>query len=107
MTFLLLILSFLAGAAALYIVLRAMGRKRTIKTMDLILVFIFIVLVVFTIAMIVLFTRYGQTPDTLITCVFGALTGELGIMGWIKSHKDKLLDRKWFKEDESERGNNS
>ena len=96
------ILSFVAGAAALYVTLRLMGRKRAIKTMDVILVFVFTVLVVFTVVMIILFTKYGQTPDTLITCVFGALAGECGIMGWIKTTKDRNRERKWQKEDEAE-----
>ena len=50
--------------------------------------------------MILLFEKYGSVPDTLITCVFAALAGECGIMGWIKTTKEKNKDREWFLEDE-------
>ena len=96
------IVGIIVGAGGLYAVLRAMGRKRALKTMDLILVLVFTILVAFTVTMIVLFTRYGQTPDTLITCVFGALAGECGIMGWIKTSKVRHEDRQWMKEDREE-----
>jgi len=95
-------LAFLAGAFALYIVLRLLGAKRFLKTMDLILVVIFAILVSFTITMIIIFTRYGSIPDTLVTCVFAALAGECGIMGWIKTTKDRYREREWEKEDREE-----
>ena len=34
-------------------------------------------------------------PDTLITCVFATLGGECGILGWIKTTKEKKQDRRW------------
>lgn len=58
-------------------------------TMDLILFVIFTTLVVFTIVIIWLFVQFQTIPDTLVTCVFGALAGECGIMGWIKTAKEK------------------
>ena len=64
-------------------------------TMDFILLIVFLCLTVFTIAMIVLFTVYGSVPDTLITCVFATLGGECGILGWIKTTKEKMQDRRW------------
>ena len=64
------------------------GRKKRMGTMDFILT-------VFTIAMIALFTVYGSVPDTLITCVFATLGGECGILGWIKTTKEKKQDRRW------------
>ena len=75
-------------------------KKRKLKTMDLILVLIFLTLVVFTVEMIHLFRVFGAVPDTLITCVFAALAGECGIMGWIRTTKDKQQDRSWMKEDQ-------
>jgi len=75
---------------------------KKIGVMNFILIIIGIVLMVFTITMIDLFKTYGQIPDTLVTAVFGALAGECGIMGWIKTNKEKVLDRKWRKEDEQE-----
>jgi hypothetical protein len=70
-----------------------------IKTMDLILILIGIFLVIFTIYMIFLFREYGAIPDTLVACVFTSLAGECGIMGWIKTSKDRNKERKWEKED--------
>lgn len=64
-------------------------------TMDFILLIVFLCLMVFTIAMIALFTVYGSVPDTLITCVFATLGGECGILGWIKTTKEKKQDRRW------------
>lgn len=71
------------------------GRKKRMGTMDFILLIVFLCLTVFTIAMIVLFTVYGSVPDTLITCVFATLGGECGILGWIKTTKEKEQDRRW------------
>lgn len=71
------------------------GRKKRMGTMDFILLIVFLCLTVFTIAMIVLFTVYGYVPDTLITCVFATLGGECGILGWIKTTKEKKQDRRW------------
>ena len=65
------------------------GRKKRMGTMDFILLIVFLCLTVFTIAMIALFTVYGSVPDTLITCVFATLGGECGILGWIKTTKEK------------------
>lgn len=70
-----------------------------LRTMDLILVVVGILLISFTISMILLFEKYGSVPDTLITCVFAALAGECGIMGWIKTTKEKNKDREWLLED--------
>lgn len=50
--------------------------------------------------MIFIFAKYGCTPDTLITCVFAACGGEFGIMGWIKTTKDRNVQRIWQLEDE-------
>ncbi len=68
-------------------------------TMDIILVFVAVVLLGFTATMIWLFATQGSIPDTLCTCVFAVLGGECGVMGWIKTNKDKNRDRQWEKED--------
>ena len=72
--------------------------EKSVKVMDIILVFVGILLVTFTVAMIVIFVNTGGIPDTLVGCVFAACTGELGIMGWIKSTKDKYYNRAIEKE---------
>lgn len=62
-------------------------------TMNLILVIIGVTLLCFTLAMLDLFKTYGSIPDTLVTCVFAVLGGECGVMGWIKTSKEKNRDR--------------
>lgn len=64
--------------------------KNKIGTMDLILLVIGIFLALFTVAMTVIHCITGSTPDTLITCVFGICGIEGGVMGWIKTSKNKL-----------------
>lgn len=68
-------------------------------TMDRILVFIAILLLVFSVAMIIIYIRTGGIPDTLVTCVFGVCGGECGVMGWIKTTKEKIQERKETLED--------
>lgn len=63
------------------------------KTMDKILVIIGVFLFLFTVSMIVTFFVCGAVPDTLITCVFAALGGECGVMGWIRTAKEKYKDK--------------
>lgn len=75
-------------------------KKEKFKTMDLILIVVGIILIAFTVEMIYVFIKYNSVPDTLITCVFGALAGECGIMGWIKTTKEKNKERDWFLQDE-------
>lgn len=77
-------------------------KKSGIGVMDIILIIVGISLLAFTIAMIQLFREYGAVPDTLVTCVFAALGGECGIMGWIKTTKDRNKERKWEVEDRQE-----
>lgn len=72
------------------------------KTMDVVLVFIAVALVVFTAVMIGLFKEQGAIPDTLCTCVFAALGGECGAMAWIKTTKEKKQDRAWTLEDRAQ-----
>lgn len=70
-------------------------------TMNLILVLIGAALLTFTVAMIGLFKSYGSIPDTLVSCVFAVLGGECGVMGWIKTTKEKARDRQWAQEDKA------
>ncbi len=75
------------------------AKKKGIGTMDLILIFVAATLFIFTTIMIIIFFKWGSIPDTLCTCVFAVLGGECGVMGWIKTNKDKQQQRKWDKED--------
>lgn len=75
-------------------------KGNVIGVMDIILIIVGVSLLLFTLCMIYLFTIYGSIPDTLCTCVFAALGSECGIMGWIKTNKDKRQNREWQLEDE-------
>lgn len=59
------------------------------KTSNKILIVLGIGLLIFTILMIVIFFIKDSVPDTLITCVFAACTGEFSVLGWIKTTKEK------------------
>ena len=80
-----------------------MGRKKTPKkkigVMDIILVFIAVTLIVFSVVMIRTFWLYGAIPDTLCTCVFAVLGTECGAMAWIKTTKERYREREYEKED--------
>lgn len=65
------------------------------KTMDLILIIIGILLIAFTVVMIITFWRFAMVPDMLITCFFTAMASECGIMGWIKTSKVRREDQAW------------
>lgn len=80
-------------------------QKKEIRTMDLILVIVGLLLISFTVSMILIFRKYGSVPDTLITCVFAALAGECGVMGIIKTTKIRYEDREWQLEDEERHKN--
>lgn len=75
--------------------------------MDIILIIVGLSLFIFTSIMIHLFHENGCIPDTLCTCVFACLGGECGIMGWIKTTKDRMRERNYELEDrkENEYGN--
>lgn len=77
-------------------------KKRLLGTMNLILFICAVAIVAFTLEMIDLFKEYGMIPDTLVSCVFLAVTGECGFMGWIKTNKEKYRDRRWQKRDRLE-----
>ncbi len=77
-------------------------RGKSPGVMNIILLISALLLAWFTVTMIQLFREYGMIPDTLVSCVFMALAGEAGIMGWIKTNKEKYRDRKWQKEDRKE-----
>lgn len=78
------------------------SQKKSPGVMNIILIIVGICLFLFTIEMIRTFREYGAVPDTLITCVFAALGGECGIMGWIKTSKDRSRERDWEVEDRQE-----
>lgn len=81
--------------------------KKKIGTMDVILLVVGVFLLLFTLEMIHTFHVYGAVPDTLVTCVFAAIASECGIMGWIKTAKEKTQARQWMKEDQKQEDKNN
>ncbi len=75
-----------------------MARKKKMKTMNIILIFMALFLLVFIVAMIFIYYNTGGIPDTLVVSVFTICGGEFGVMGWIKTTKDKYLQKDFEKE---------
>ena len=73
--------------------------KKKTGTMNVILVVIAIFLLLFVVVMVKLYYLTGGIPDTLCTCVFAICGGECGVMGWIKTTKDRYRDRSYELED--------
>lgn len=71
------------------------------KTMDFILAVLGVFLLVFVVVMILLFIAYQSVPDTLIMSVFAACGLEGGVMGWIKTTKDKIRE-KWEEQENTQ-----
>lgn len=76
--------------------------RNRLGVMDIILIVVGISLLTFTVTMIGIYRECGGVPDTLVTCVFATLGGECGIMGWIKTTKDRNKERRWEQEDKRE-----
>ncbi|WP_293969332.1 hypothetical protein [uncultured Ruminococcus sp.] len=68
-------------------------RKKGPGVMNVILIIVGVLLIIFTVEMIREFRLYGSIPDTLCTCVFAVLGGECGVMGWIKTTKERNKQR--------------
>ena len=73
------------------------------KTMDRILAVLFAFLLIFVVSMIVTYLCTGGIPDTLCTCVFAFCGGECGVMGWIKTTKERKRERRYELEDRREK----
>jgi len=76
-----------------------MKGKKNVRTMDVILAVIAVFLLLFIVVMVWLYYRTGAIPDTLCTCVFAACGGECGVMGWIKTTKERQRERSYELED--------
>lgn len=69
--------------------------KRTpgkLGTMDKVLILEAVILVAYTVADLAVFWHTGAEPTTLTACVFGVCGLENGVMGWIKTNKDKAAE---------------
>ena len=76
-----------------------MKEKKSVRTMDIILAVIAVFLLLFIVVMVWLYYQTGAIPDTLCTCVFAACGGECGVMGWIKTTKERQRERSFELED--------
>lgn len=75
--------------------LRAAAKGRTpnkMGVMDKVLILEAVILVIYTVADLTVFWHTGAEPTTLTACVFGVCGLENGVMGWIKTNKDKTAD---------------
>ena len=70
----------------------AKAAEKKMGTMDRILVLEAVFLVAYTVADLVVFWHTGSEPATLTGCVFGVCGLENGVMGWIKTNKDKAAE---------------
>ena len=70
----------------------AAAKKRKMGTMDKVLVLEAVVLILYTVADLVGFWHTGAEPYTLTGCVFAVCGLENGVMGWIKTNKDKAAE---------------
>lgn len=70
------------------------GQEKPAKmgVMDKVLILEAVVLVTYTVADLVVFWHTGAEPTTLTACVFGVCGLENGVMGWIKTNKDKAAE---------------
>lgn len=75
------------------------GLAERLGVMNLILIIVGVALLAFTLACIWMFVHYMTIPDTLVTCVFATLGGECGIMGWIKTTKERHREHRWEQEE--------
>lgn len=79
--------------------IRKLKKAARLGKMDVILIFVAITLLVFTVVMIYLYRETGAIPDQLCICVFAVLGGECGAMAWIKTTKERRTEREWQLQD--------
>lgn len=72
--------------------LRGGATKKKMGVMDKVLILEAVLLIAYTVADLVVFWHTSGEPTTLTACVFGVCGLENGVMGWIKTNKDKSVD---------------
>ena len=68
------------------------GRREKVGVMDKVLILEAVILVAYTVAALAVFWHTGSEPATLTACVFGVCGIENGVMGWIKTSKEKAAE---------------
>lgn len=71
---------------------RARDKPTKMGVMDKVLILEAVILEAYTVAALAVFWHTGNEPATLTACVFGVCGLENGVMGWIKTNKDKAAD---------------
>ena len=71
---------------------KARDAPKKMGVMDKVLILEGVILVAYTAADLVVFWHTGNEPDTLTARVFGVCGFENGVMGWIKTNKDKAAE---------------
>lgn len=71
---------------------RSRDAPKKMGVMDKVLILEGVILVVYTITDMVIFWHTSAEPTTLTACVFSVCGIENGVMGWIKTNKDKAAD---------------
>ena len=75
-----------------------------LSVMDRVLIIEIVVLLVYTVADMIVFWHTGSEPTTLTACIFAAAGLENGVLGWIKTNKDKVQREKGQDEDQKDSG---
>ena len=75
------------------------NEKKKVRTLNVVLIILGIAVGIFTVAMIQIYLKTGGIPDTLCGWFYGAATGEFGVMGWIRTTKDRDKKRQYELED--------
>ena len=70
----------------------AKAAEKKMGTMDKVLALEAILLISYTVADLIVFWHTGAEPYTLTGCVFAVCGLENGVMGWIKTNKDKAAE---------------
>lgn len=68
------------------------GQGKKVGTMDKVLILEAVILVAYAVADLAVFWHTGNEPATLTACVFGVCGLENGVMGWIKTNKDRAAE---------------
>lgn len=78
-----------------------------IGTLNIVLICVGLFFAWFNYQMLEIFKLCGAIPETYACAVIAATIGECGICGWIKTNKDKRMQREWDKEDRKEMKSNN
>lgn len=71
---------------------KAKDAHKKMGVMDKVLVLEGVILVAYTVAALAVFWHTGGEPSTLTACVYGLCGLENGVMGWIKTNKDRVAE---------------